>query len=67
MNNNESSSTGIIVGVLVVVVIAVVAWVAYTQGLFNAKQQKPQDNGSLQINVGGSSNTPNTSNTPAAH
>jgi hypothetical protein len=54
--NNESSNTGIIIGILVVVVIGIVAWIAYTQGFFAAKDQA-KDSGSLQIDLGGSSKT----------
>jgi flagellar basal body-associated protein FliL len=54
MNNNESSSTGIIIGILVIVIIAIVAWVAYTQGFFKGKEDTKETPG-LQINLGGSS------------
>lgn len=58
MNNNGSSTTGIMIGILVIVVIAIVAWIAYAQGYFGgAKQQaQPADSGSVQLNVGGSAN-----------
>ncbi len=54
MNNNESSSMGVVIGILLVVVIAIVAWVAYTQGFFKVKEET-KDDASLQINLGGSS------------
>ena len=52
--NDNGSSTGVLVGILIVVVIGLVAWFAYSQGYFKAKEQK-NDGGSLQINLGGSS------------
>lgn len=57
MENNQSSSTGVVVGVLVVAVIAIVAFLGYKQGFFSGKSSEPTPN-SLQINVGGESNTP---------
>jgi flagellar basal body-associated protein FliL len=60
--NNNGSSTGIIVGILVIVVIAIVAWIAYAQGFFQAKQQpQTQDSAGVHVDLGGSSNTSNTS------
>ncbi len=61
MNNESSSSTGIIVGVLVVVVIAVVGWVAYSQGFFQAKEETKNDDSGFQINIGGSSGSDDSS------
>ena len=53
MNENKSSS-GPVIGVLVLVVIVIVAWIAYSQGFFQAKEEV-KDEGSIQINLGGSS------------
>ena len=57
MNNESSSSTGIVVGILVIVVIAIVAWIAYTQGFFDSKDT--QNGGSVQIQLGGSADSTN--------
>ena len=62
-NNTESSSTGILIGILIVVVIAIVGWLAYSQGFFTAKQQAPQSG--VQINLGGSTNAPAPATSPA--
>ncbi len=56
--NKGSSTTGVVIGVLVVVVIAIVGWVAYSQGFFDGKE-KADDNGGLEINVGGSADDSN--------
>lgn len=63
MEQKESSSTGIIIGILVIVVIAIVAWIAYTQGIFSGKEEVENTNDSttLEINVGG-----DTDSTPQA-
>ena len=61
MNNESSSTSGIVIGILIVVVIAIVAWVAYTQGFFQAKEEKPEDTSGLEINIGGSTDTPSKS------
>jgi flagellar basal body-associated protein FliL len=58
--NNESSSTGIIIGILVVVVIAIVGYMAYSQGYFKAKTQDTNTNG-VNIQLGGTTNTPSNS------
>jgi hypothetical protein len=42
----------VVVGILVLVVIAIVGWVAYTQGYFQGEEEA--DTG-LEINLGGSS------------
>ncbi|MDQ5893267.1 MAG: hypothetical protein QG640_279 [Patescibacteria group bacterium] len=54
MNENKSSSTGPVIAVLVFVVILIVAWVAYSQGFFQAKEEV-KDEAGFQINLGGSS------------
>jgi hypothetical protein len=50
----QSSGMGVIVGILIIVVLAIVAWVAYTQGVFTGKQQNTQG---LEINLGGGDTT----------
>jgi len=44
------NSTGAIVGVLVLVVIAIVGWLAYSQGFFNGAAE--EDESGLEINIG---------------
>ncbi|MEK7646269.1 MAG: hypothetical protein AAB381_01050 [Patescibacteria group bacterium] len=56
--NNESSGTGMVVGILVIVVIAIVVWIAYTQGFFMGKEEG-EDKGGLEINLGGSTDSSN--------
>ena len=46
MNNN------FLIGILVVVIIAIVGWLAYKQGFFTGAQTE-QNNGGLEINLGG--------------
>lgn len=42
--------------IIVLVVIAIVAWLAYNQGLFQGDTATPEeDGGSLEVNVGASS------------
>lgn len=50
--NNQSSSTGVIVGVLIVLIVLIVGFVAYKQGYFEGKET--ESNG-IQIQLGGSS------------
>ena len=50
--SNGSSTSGIVIGVLVIVVIAIVGWIAYSQGFFAGKDvEAPKQNDELQINV----------------
>ena len=56
MNNNDSSM-GMIVGILVVVVILIVGFIAYKQGFFKGTAETPTQNG-IQVQVGG--NSPST-------
>lgn len=53
--NNQSSGSGVIIGVLILVVIIIVGWLAYSQGFFDGKDQPKEEGASLQINLGGSS------------
>lgn len=55
--NSESSTSGIIIGILVVIVIAIVAWIAYTQGFFQAKEEVKDDASGIQINLGSRGDT----------
>ncbi len=57
--NNGSSTNGILIGILVIIVIAIVAWIAYAQGFFKAKQQQPDNSAGVHIDLGGSSNSAN--------
>ncbi len=52
--NNQSSSTGVIIGVIVVAVVAIVGWLAYKEGFFDAKTQDT-NSGGIEVNVGGDS------------
>ena len=54
MNETKSSAVGPVVGVLVLVVIVIVAWIAYSQGFFQAKEEVKDEPG-ININLGGSS------------
>ncbi len=45
-----------VIGILVVAVIGIVGWIAYSQGFFDAKEQV-DDTKSIEINLGGSSDT----------
>ena len=38
--NNESSSTGIIMGILIVIIVLVVGFLAYKQGFFQGTAQE---------------------------
>ncbi len=59
---NQSSSS-VIIGILVVVVIAIVGWLAYSQGFFDAKEQQEEEKGGLEINIGGT----NSDSDPASN
>jgi hypothetical protein len=50
--NEQSSSTGVIVGVLIVVILLIVGFLAYKQGLFTGKSENTDSNG-IEINLGG--------------
>ncbi len=62
MNNNESSTSSTVIGILVIVVIAVVGWICYTQGVFETKEEVKDTSSGVQINLGGSSDSPDTTN-----
>jgi hypothetical protein len=51
--NNQSGGMGFIIGVIVVIVVAVVGFLAYKQGFFDAKTQ---DSSGIEIKVGETSN-----------
>ncbi len=48
--NNQNSSSGFIIGVIVVILIGIVGFLAYQQGYFQAEEENT--NG-LEINLGG--------------
>lgn len=52
--NNQSSSTGVIIGVVIVLLVLIVGYLAYTQGYFEGKET--ETNG-IQIQLGGTSET----------
>ncbi len=57
--NSESSSTGMVVGgIVIIVVIAIGAGIAYTQGFFRG-QAEVQDARGLEIQLGGTTDGDN--------
>lgn len=42
-----------LIAILVIVVIAIVGWVAYTQGAFDAKTEEPTDQNGIETQIGG--------------
>ena len=49
----KSSGSGAITAVVILILVAIVAWVAYSQGLFTGSKDSSPDNG-VKIEVGGS-------------
>lgn len=42
-----------VIAILVIVVIAIVGWIAYTQGAFDAKTEENTDQNGIEIQIGG--------------
>lgn len=55
-STHPQKGSGAVTAIIVLVVIAIVAWLAYNQGLFQGDTATPEeDGGSLEVNVGASS------------
>ncbi len=61
--NDQSSSSGVIIGVLIVLVVLIIGFIAYKQGFFQGSSTTNDNNPALQIQLSGSGD--NGGNNPA--
>jgi hypothetical protein len=48
--NNQSSSNGVIIGIVLILIVVIVGFLAYKEGYFKAESE---DTSGIQINLGG--------------
>lgn len=56
---DDRSTSGVLIGIIIVLVIGIIAWLAYTRGFFSGNAANTANNPSIQLEVNGG-NTPGT-------